>query len=172
MIKKKLTSNRTIYKENKNFTITILSFNVTTNFFYFVIKLRVFRRFSKGFAKVFQRFFEGFPKVFRRFSLSFWLLFYEFKQKKHFSLSFLSIFSARKDKEKIERKDKEKIQKLSIPSKNWNKSIFFVRHLKQKYYLKQKMQSIFCQVFVSNMIFVKFLLENYKNLCFFGAPAP
>ena len=39
--KKKLNSNRTIYKENKNFTITILSFNVTTNFlFYFVVKLR------------------------------------------------------------------------------------------------------------------------------------
>ncbi len=60
----------------------------------------------------------------------------------------------------LDKKSLTKIRFLSIA--------FFVRHLKQKYYLKQKMQSIFCQVsiFVRTAIlssFVSNLLEFCKK---------
>jgi len=42
---------------------------------------------------------------------------------------------------------------------------FFVLHLKQKYYLKQKMQSIFCQVFfVSLSIFVSIFASIFVSI--------
>jgi len=62
---------------------------------------------SAIFCQSFKRFSKGFPKVFRKFSVSFLSIFSLYL----FFVSFLCIFSARKDKEKIQRKDTEKIQK-------------------------------------------------------------